>query len=104
MKPSVAAYSNGDDVILFWDTAAKISFCLGFAIERKWVNCAGKPALNGTIEVLPNRTGFRDDDPQPEETRPSDEWPFQRYSWTDHGVNTGDVVQYRVTPVLRQPD
>lgn len=104
MKPKVTAYSNGDDAVLFWETIAAIPTCLGFAIERKWLQCKAKPAKNGNVELLPNRTGFRDEDPQPNETRPSDEWPFQRYSWTDHGVNSGDIIQYRVIPVLKQSD
>src|SRR5206468_3854123 len=31
----------------------------------------------------------------------STEWPFQTFSWTDHDANSGDTVQYRVAPVLR---
>ena len=33
--------------------------------------------------------------------KPSTEWPFQRFSWTDHVANTGDSVSYRVMPVIR---
>jgi hypothetical protein len=32
---------------------------------------------------------------------PSKDWPFQRFSWTDHDANTGDTVSYRVIPVIR---
>lgn len=35
--------------------------------------------------------------------RPSTEWPFQRFSWTDHDSNTGDTVSYRVIPMVRTP-
>ncbi len=104
MKPSVTVYGNGDDALLFWTTAEKIPFCLGFAIERQWILCAAQPSNNGQTITLVNRVGFKDDNPQPNETRLSSQWPFQRYSWTDHEVNTGDEVRYRVTPVIRQPD
>ncbi|WP_425218127.1 hypothetical protein [Tumidithrix helvetica] len=38
---------------------------------------------------------------QDEVAKPSTEWPFQRFSWTDHDANTGDIVSYRVIPVIR---
>ena len=34
-------------------------------------------------------------------TKPSTEWPFQRFSWTDHEANSGDTVSYRIIPILR---
>jgi hypothetical protein len=37
-------------------------------------------------------------------TRPCTEWPFQRFSWTDHDADTGDTVSYRVIPVIRNDD
>src|SRR5262249_12075517 len=33
-------------------------------------------------------------------SKPSTEWPFQRFSWTDHDVNTGDTVSYRIVPMI----
>jgi phosphatidylserine/phosphatidylglycerophosphate/cardiolipin synthase-like enzyme len=30
---------------------------------------------------------------------PSNVWPFRAFTWTDHGVGTGDTVRYRVMPV-----
>jgi hypothetical protein len=33
--------------------------------------------------------------------KPSTEWPFQRFSWTDHDAETGDTVSYRVIPIVR---
>src|SRR5262249_18378544 len=33
--------------------------------------------------------------------KPSTEWPFQRFSWTDHEANTGDTVSYRIIPIVR---
>jgi len=44
-----------------------------------------------------NRVGFAKDKPKENEHRPSDVWPFQRFNWTDHEVDEGAVVRYRVT-------
>ena len=88
---------NCDDALLFWSVAAPISGCLGFAIERE------RKLADGTVkaEVLDNRMGFKADKPKLGEHRPSTRWPFQRLWWTDHDVNFGDTVRYRVTPVVK---
>src|SRR5207247_1925305 len=36
--------------------------------------------------------------------RPSSEWPFQRWKWTDHAVSPGNRVAYRVIPMIGTPD
>ena len=56
--------------------------------------------------VPANRIGFENEAvPQPADgsapTKPSTDWPFQRFSWTDHDADTGDTVSYRVIPVVR---
>lgn len=85
MAFKVSMTSNCDDVFLAWNPGQDIPACLGFAIERK---------LNGKISVLENRVGFKDGAvPNP---APSTDYPFQRLAWTDHGVNSGDTVAYRV--------
>ncbi|MBA3881816.1 MAG: hypothetical protein H0X73_03655 [Chthoniobacterales bacterium] len=33
--------------------------------------------------------------------KPSTEWPFQSFTWTDHTADSGDTVSYRVIPVFR---
>src|SRR4029079_7368435 len=38
---------------------------------------------------------------KPPGVKPSTEWPFQRFSWTDHDAQTGDIVSYRVVPMIR---
>lgn len=88
---------NCDDALLFWSVAAPISGCLGFAIERE------RKLADGTVkaEVLDNRMGFKADKPKLGEHQPSTRWPFQRLWWTDHEVNLGDKVRYRVTPVVK---
>jgi uncharacterized Ntn-hydrolase superfamily protein len=41
-----------------------------------------------TRAVLENRTGFEKDAPKSGDHRPTTEWPFQRFSWADHSVNS----------------
>jgi phosphatidylserine/phosphatidylglycerophosphate/cardiolipin synthase-like enzyme len=82
----VSLTANCDDVFLAWNPGKDIPGCIGFAIEMK---------LNGKISVLENRVGFKKGKvPNP---APSTDYPFQRLSWTDHSVNRGDKVAYRIT-------
>jgi len=87
---------NCDDALLFWSVGAQIADCLGFAIDRE------RRLADGSVEsdVLDNRMGFKADQPKSGERRPSTQWPFQRLWWTDHDVNLGDTVRYRVYPMV----
>jgi phosphatidylserine/phosphatidylglycerophosphate/cardiolipin synthase-like enzyme len=87
---------NCDDALLFWSVAAPIPACLGFAIDRERKLATGKVRS----DVLHNRMGFKADKPKSAEHRPSTQWPFQRLWWTDHEVNLGDTVRYRVCPIV----
>lgn len=98
-------YANEDDALLFWSIPEPLPGCRGFAIERKRKDAKGKKSE----EFLPNRVGFENEPPpaklqagQEAVLKPSTEWPFQRFSWTDHDAGTGDTVSYRVVPVVRQ--
>jgi phosphatidylserine/phosphatidylglycerophosphate/cardiolipin synthase-like enzyme len=100
MTVKLRVFTNEDDALLFWSIPDPIDECRGFAIERR--------KNGGDAEFLPNRTGFETEQDHTEAvelgevmTKPSTEWPFQRFSWTDHDVNTGDTVSYRVIPVIR---
>ncbi len=100
MSTALRVYSNEDDALLFWNSFEPIRDCRGFAIERRLTR-KGKTVT----EVLVNRIGFAGEHIQPDEAdhgKPSTEWPFQRYSWIDHGANTGDTVSYRVIPMVRR--
>jgi len=104
MPAKIKVYTNEDDALLFWSISQPIDGCRGFAIARRKKDAKGKK----TEDFLPNRMGFENEkiDASPEEgqtavVRPSTEWPFQRFSWTDHDANTGDTVSYRVIPVIR---
>lgn len=96
MPTKLAVYTNEDDALLVWSVAAPIPQCLGFAVQRRLTR-AGKT----TESWLINRVGFAKDKPTAGETRPSTEWPFQRFTWTDHDVNTGDQLSYNVVPMTK---
>jgi phosphatidylserine/phosphatidylglycerophosphate/cardiolipin synthase-like enzyme len=104
MSTKLKVYANEDDALLFWSIPAPIKGCRGFAIARRMTDASGKKSET----FLPNRMGFesqpdaaRPEEGQPAVLRPSTEWPFQRFSWTDHDANTGETVSYRVIPVVR---
>jgi phosphatidylserine/phosphatidylglycerophosphate/cardiolipin synthase-like enzyme len=91
----IAVYTNGDDAFVAWAPSAFIPGCRGFLLER-----ARKSAVGEVIEAVENRLGFKKDKPKSGDHRPSSEWPFQRFNWTDHAVDVGDAVRYRVTAML----
>lgn len=104
MATKLKVYANEDDALLFWSIPGPIDGCRGFAIARRKTDRQGKT----TEDFLPNRTGFENEKvaAKPEAgqgavVKPSTEWPFQRFSWTDHDANIGDTVSYRVIPVIR---
>lgn len=99
MPITLKCYANCDDVFLVWHpdghADGAIPGCLGFCVEVK------KP--DGSIEVLHNLRGFAADQPRTGETRPTDTWPLQTYTWTDHTILAGSSVQFRVTAMTGQP-
>lgn len=103
MPTMLRVYTNEDDALLFWTVTAPLARCRGFAIERKLT----RPGQhNEEREFLPNRTGFAGEPLPPDPDgrgvqKPSTEWPFQRFSWTDHSANAGDTVSYRIVPIVR---
>lgn len=95
------ASANADDVHLAWDPGEKIPGCLGFAIECK--------RGNGQPKYLSNRVGFENDPAVDEHgekvtKRSSQDWPFQRYDWTDHAADLGDEIAYRVVARVKGAD
>jgi phosphatidylserine/phosphatidylglycerophosphate/cardiolipin synthase-like enzyme len=104
MSVKLKVYTNEDDALLYWSIAAPLPECRGFAIERRKTDTKKKK----TQGFLENHIGFEKEDIGVEQkegqeaiTKPSTEWPFQRFSWTDHDATTGDTVSYRVAPVVR---
>jgi len=104
MSTKLRVYTNEDDALLFWSIPRPIAQCRGFAISRRKTGPNGKKAE----DFLTNRMGFENEkmaarplEGQEAVVKPSTDWPFQRFSWTDHDANTGDTVSYRVIPVIR---
>ncbi|MDH6246664.1 phospholipase D-like domain-containing protein [Mycobacterium sp. OTB74] len=101
MTTTLQVYANEDDVLLFWSVPAPIPGCRGFAINRRTTDPSGAV----TDAVLPNRVGFASTTPPApdaaSQTEPSTVWPFQRFSWTDHGAAPGDTLSYQVVPMVR---
>lgn len=92
----VAVYTNSDDAFVAWAPSAFIPGCRGFLLER------ARRAADGTVivEEVANRVGFAGDEPKSGEERPSSEWPFQRFNWTDHASDVGHEVRFRVTAMV----
>jgi phosphatidylserine/phosphatidylglycerophosphate/cardiolipin synthase-like enzyme len=95
MPTKIAVYRNEDDCFIAWSVSAPVPGCLGFAIERE-LKRGGKTKRSW----LENRVGFSTEQVRPGAHRPSTEWPFQRFTWTDHETDTGDSVRYRVVPMI----
>jgi phosphatidylserine/phosphatidylglycerophosphate/cardiolipin synthase-like enzyme len=91
----IRAYANSDDVFLAWAPSESMPGCRGFLLER-----ARKTATGEVVEIVENRLGFKKDKPKSGEHRPSTEWPFQRFNWTDYPPNTSNRVRYRVTAMI----
>jgi phosphatidylserine/phosphatidylglycerophosphate/cardiolipin synthase-like enzyme len=100
MPVTVSAIANCDDAVVFWSVEKAITDCWGFAVEREKKDDTGNVARI----ALHNRTGFEKDHPKSGDHRPSTEWPFQRFSWADHTVNSGDRVRYRVVPMIHHDE
>src|SRR5262245_27729512 len=96
MSTTLRVFANGADALLVGTVDETIADCRGFAIRRVLTR-AGKAKASW----LPNRSGFKGQAHTDGEQRPSTQWPFQGFSWTDHEIGEGDTARYRVVPVVR---
>lgn len=99
MAVELKVLQNSDDALIVWSVSEEIPDCIGFAIRRELTR-GGKTQARW----LDNFVGFEGEKHQEGERRPSTEWPFQGFSWTDHELESGDSARYRVVPVLRGAD
>ncbi len=74
----VAVYTNSDDAFVAWAPSEFVPTCRGFMLERGHNTAEGE-----VVETVQNRLGFKKDKPKSGDHRPADEWPFQRFNWTD---------------------
>ena len=101
MPTTLTVYVNDVDCLLFWRPSQPIAACRGFAVQRR-----RRTGSAVDVSYLPNRRGVRvnlvttETDQADPVSKPSPEWPCQRFSWTDHDANSGDNVSYRVIPVI----
>jgi hypothetical protein len=91
----ISVCTNSDDAFVAWAPSEFIPGCRGFLLERARKNAAG-----AKVEPVENRVGFKKDNPKSGDHRSSSEWPFQRFNWTDHAVDVGNNVRYRVTAMI----
>lgn len=96
MAVTLRVYQNGDDVFLTWRIPERIPDCRGFAIIRERNGRPPKP--------LPSFAGFETETWERGDSRPSTEWPIQKFWWTDYTTRAGDSVRYRVVPMVRNGD
>ena len=92
---TIKAFANCDHVYVAWRFDQLIPNCIGFALYKR-----KNDESEATAEPLPNHIGFAGQNPQPGETRPSTDWPIQRFTWTDYDVAANDKVSYMVVPIL----
>jgi phosphatidylserine/phosphatidylglycerophosphate/cardiolipin synthase-like enzyme len=95
LKIEIAVYTNSDDAFVAWAPSEFIPGCRGFLLER-----ARKTGTGQKVEAVENRVGFKKDKPKSGEHRSSKDWPFQRFNWTDHAVDVGNQVRYRVSALV----
>jgi len=91
----IAVYTNSDDAFVAWAPSSFIPGCRGFLLQR-----ARKAGAGEKVEPVENRLGFKKDKPKSGDHRTSTDWPFQRFNWTDHAVDVGNEVRYRVTAMI----
>lgn len=99
MTVELKVLQNSDDALLVWNVPEKIPDCVGFAVRRE-LKRDGKTHA----DWIDNFVGFAGEKHELGERRPSTEWPFQGFSWTDHELEAGDAARYRVVPILRGED
>src|SRR4051812_19298978 len=92
MHTTVDVYVNADDALVRWAVDDLDDRCLGFALQRT--------RNGGAPEWLDNFLPPGPKDHQRAEFERSDIAHFRCFSWTDHTVDAGDTVSYRVLPVM----
>jgi phosphatidylserine/phosphatidylglycerophosphate/cardiolipin synthase-like enzyme len=90
--PDIKAHWNCDHTYVIWRYEDAIDDCRGFALERK--------GTDDKVQAVNTWLGFEDEVADPGSTKPSTEWPIQRYLWADLEAETGDTWSYRVVPMV----
>jgi phosphatidylserine/phosphatidylglycerophosphate/cardiolipin synthase-like enzyme len=100
MAIEIRAYVNSDSATVVWRSDARIPGCLGFALHRRAIDARGKV----TETVLENRIGFAGDpNAKPGSHESSEQWPIQRFIWSDYGAAGAGSVSYRAVARVGTP-
>ncbi len=90
----IKAITNSCEALIVWQLDKPIPECRGFALERQVEHEPG-------TTFLPTWVGFKGQGHKPGESRPSTEWPIQRFMWSDYeDQEAGRRVRYRAIPML----
>jgi phosphatidylserine/phosphatidylglycerophosphate/cardiolipin synthase-like enzyme len=114
MSVELIVHPGVDSAFIAW-RAPFIEDCRGFALKRKVKRAEGSAASPNTVgpadakgfveEIVASWVGFANGPTvQPGTRKPTTEWPIQKYLWSDFMVNPGDVVAYRVVPMVGSAD
>jgi phosphatidylserine/phosphatidylglycerophosphate/cardiolipin synthase-like enzyme len=110
MSIQLIVHPGVDSAFIAW-RAPFFDKCRGFALKRKIKRAEGSAASPHTVggadprgfveETVASWVGFANEPAvQPGTRKPTTEWPIQKYLWSDFMVNPGDVVAYRVVPMM----
>jgi len=92
----IRAYVDSDHAFIVWEVDAPIPGCRGFALKRKLTS-------SGAETVLDTWVGFAGDTAPPGSKRPSNEWPIQRFMWSDYDPPR-EQVSYQAVPLTGDKD
>jgi hypothetical protein len=96
MKATVVVYANSDDALLLWSADQLEDDLEGFSVQRKLQRGAAAEKTSWIDNYAPPGVKAYQDGRHV----PSDQRPFRTFTWTDHEVQAGDKVRYRVVPFL----
>jgi phosphatidylserine/phosphatidylglycerophosphate/cardiolipin synthase-like enzyme len=110
MTIEIIVHPGVDSAFIAW-RAPFIAQCRGFALFRKIKRkpdsapspntTQGRDADGFAEEIVASWVGFANEPATDPGTRkPTTDWPIQKYLWSDFMVNPGDVVAYRVAPMV----
>jgi phosphatidylserine/phosphatidylglycerophosphate/cardiolipin synthase-like enzyme len=86
---SIRAHANCDHALVAWRPDAPIVHCLGFALYRQ--------ATGKDPEVVTTFVGPQTETKVPAGTsRPSTQWPIQKFFWSDYLIGPATAVRYQV--------
>jgi phosphatidylserine/phosphatidylglycerophosphate/cardiolipin synthase-like enzyme len=96
-RQHAVAIANNDISIISWSYKTKIPDCLGFAIYR--IDDKSQTRL-----PLPAWVGFKTEDNRDWQPKTTEQWPIQKFNWSDFEAPRGGTYKYEVVPMIGEPD